>query len=362
MRILFVLPRMVSGGVERVTLNLIDQFKREGIECRLALRRSCGELNDEARMLVPIDELAPRGMYQFVPALCRVLSRWRPTHVVTAFADIGILTWVAMRLAKSRARWIHGAHNIHVSITGPSFWAGLRDRIDNSLSSFVYRHADHVVAVSEGLRTEMLTQFALNPTRVTTIYNPVIYEAAIKLVPEPRRSIHHPLRIVSIGRLVREKGFDLLIMAMARVREPCRLDIWGEGPERSHLESLLSQYDLQSVIHLRGYTSEPLKALSQADLFVLPSRREGFCNVLVEALACGVPVVASDCPYGPREILEDGHFGVLVPPENVSAIASAIRNFARVGHTVSAETLISRAKYFSVELSRDRWLALLLRH
>lgn len=360
MRVLFVLPRMVSGGVERVTLNLIGQFTRDGIECRLALRRCRGELLNEARSLTTVEELAPRGMHQFVPALSKLIKSWQPTHVVTAFADVAALTWAALHLAKSRARWIHGVHNTHTSVTArPGIWGGLRYRIDNRLAGFAYRRANVIVAVSEGVRLEVIKQFGVAPARVTTIYNPVVPDAALRLAPEPRHPTDQPFRIVAIGRLARQKGFDVLIRAMAQVPGPWQLDIWGEGPERMKLKQLISGLSLGSAIHLRGYTRDPYAVLQQADLFVLPSRHEGLPTTLIEALATQCQIVAADCPHGPREILIDGRLGPLVPPENPDALADSISRVRAGEYRVDAKALRRRAQDFTLETSCTQWRALL---
>jgi len=355
-KILLVLPRMVSGGVERVTLNLIEQFTQDGVECRLALRHCRGELLDQARALVPVDELAPRGMYQFVPALNKVIRRWQPTYIVTAFADVATLTWAALRLAKSRPRWIHGVHNTHASVIArPGVWGGLRYRIDNKLAGFVYRHADAIVAVSEGVRMEVLDQFRVDPARVTTIYNPVVPDAALRAVLEPRHPADQNFRIVAVGRLSRQKGFDVLIQAMSRVPMPWRLDIWGEGPERPQLQQLISKLGLDPAIHLRGYTPDPFGVLREADLFVLPSRYEGLGNTLIEALTCQCQIVATDCPHGPREILQGGELGQLVRPGNPDALAGAIRKVMTGQCRIDPLRLLTRAKDFSWHAAYGRW-------
>lgn len=360
MKVLFVLPRMVSGGVERVTLNLIGEFTRAGIECRLALRRSHGELLGEARSLVSVDELAPRGLHQFVPALARRIKTWQPTHVITAFTDIAALTWLALRLARSTAHWIHGVHNTHALVTSqPGTWGRLRYELDNQLAKFVYRRADTIVAVSEGLRLELITRFNTDPARTIRIYNPVIPDSELRDVTEPRHSLSQGTHIVALGRLTRQKGFDILIRAMAEVPLPWRLDIWGEGPERSNLEKLIARLKLESAVYLQGYTSNPFTVLRQADLFVLPSRYEGLPTALIEAVACQCQIIATDCPHGPREILQNGQIGQLVPPEAPSVLASAIRDAAAGSCHDNPKDLQQRAKDFSLAASSEKWYEIL---
>jgi len=360
MKVLFVLPRMVSGGVERVTLNLIAQFVHEGIECRLALRRCYGELLEEARTLVHVDEFSPHGLHQFVPALSKLIYQWQPTHIITAFADGAALTWVAMRLARSGAHWIHGVHNTHATAIVRPGWRGrVRYRVDNRIAKFVYHRADAIVAVSEGVRAEIVGQFRIDPSRVATIYNSVVPETLLRVAPAARHSVDQPFSIVTIGRLARQKGFDVLIKAMARVPLPWRLDIWGEGPERAQLERLISESGLEPTICLRGFTPNPFMELRKADLFVLPSRHEGLPTTLIEALACQCQVIATDCPHGPREILQNGRLGQLVPVDDAAALAAGVKRVLMKEFIVAPELMRERARAFSHLVACDKWKNLL---
>lgn len=361
MKVVFVLPSMAVGGVERVRLTLLEQFVADGIECRLALRRCRGELLDRAQALVPVEELAPRGLHQFVPALTRLIRRERPTHVITAFPDVAALTWLALRASGSRATWVHSVHHTH-AVAGfrTGFRGRIRSRLENRMAGFAYRRADAVVAVSNGLRDEIVGGYGLDPARVVTLYNPVVPDGQLVPASRPALPRSEPCRIVAVGRLVRAKGFDLLVRAMAKV-EPgfARLDIWGEGPERGLLQRCIDELGLARSVRLRGYTADPFAVMRGADVFVSSSRHDALPGALIEALASGLRIVATDCPGGSREILENGKSGALVPAEDVDALAAAITRAVRCDVVVDAGSQLARARDFSRSVCCARWESLL---
>lgn len=360
MKLLFILPNVAVGGVERVRLTLMQHFVDADIECHLALRRCQGELIERARGTGPVYELAPHGLHQLIPGLVHLIKREQPTHVVTAFSDVAVIAWIAMRLAKSRAKWVHSVHNTH-SMTGSRLgaWGRLRYRLENQMAGFAYSHADAIISVSEGVRQEILQGYRIDPSRVTTIYNPVVPDDQGRWTRVSRRDSADPCRIVAIGRLVHQKGLDILIHAMARISGSWQLDIWGEGPERENLEAIISEMGLQGVVRLRGYTADPYAVLRDADLYVMSSRHEGLPATLIEALACQCQLVATDCPHGPREILKDGQLGQLVPVDNTDALVEAISRAINGEHYVDPSLLRERAQEFLRSTCCSRWESVL---
>lgn len=360
MKILFVLPRMVTGGVERVTLRLIAELQQRGHECAFALRRAYGEFLHEAQDLCPIYEIANVGLHQFIPNLSKLIQTWQPTHIITAFADIGFLTHLAIIRSGKKVFWAHSVHSTHDLITAkPTIMGRLRFELDQRLASIVYRKCNVIVAVSNGVRHDILDKFKVTQDRVITIYNPVLDNG--QLTPRAMHDISdNPIfKIVALGRLTRQKGFDILIEAMTKVHHPCQLDIWGDGEDKQALEYLIDKYHLQQHIFLRGSTDKPLDVLRKADLFVLSSRFEGFGLVLVEALASGCRIIATDCPHGPREILENGRWGILVKNEDPTALANGIIQGLIDKSPPSSQELLQRAEAFTVGKAVDAWEKLL---
>ena len=362
-KILFVLPCFGHGGVERLTLNLCNKFLQDGFECSIALRKREGELLTHLNPRVNVIELAPMNIIEFIPTLSKTIATLVPNAVITAFPDIGLLTWVAIKLSGAKTRLVHGVHDTHVasSIT-PGLFGWLRKKYFILLTKIIYPLADDLVAVSTGVGGELKNQFRIKDSKIHVIYNPIIPDDFFSSVRHNglKSSMNEYVHIVALGRLAHQKGFDILIKALAKIttQRKWMLSIYGDGPEYNNLSNLISQLGLGDSIKLHGFISDPFEKLASADLFVMPSRHEGLGNVLVEALACGLPVIASDCPHGPREILVDGKYGKLVPSENIDLLAEAISNFFESSDN-KYNLGVERASQFTFEASYASWKKLI---
>lgn len=360
MRVLFVHSRMVGGGIERVTLTLIEEFQKRGIDCCLALRHAKGDFIDEAHALTDVVELAGSGMHQFVPRLSGAILSFEPTHIVTAMPDVTLLTLVARWRAGSHAVIVQGVHLTQARVAHAAGVRGwLRNRFERALGRIAYHRVHAAVAVSEGIRQELVEEFRVADDRAVLIYNPIVRDTHIGGRRADTGANATEMRFVAIGRLSRQKGFDVLISALAKVQGAWRLDIYGGGAEHDGLVALINGFGLESRIFLRGHTDNPYRVLDEADWLIMPSRFEGFGVVLVEAMARGVPALASDCPHGPREILDDGRFGILVPPDQADVLAAAIRDAVDGRHEFDASMLRDRARRFSVSQSVEKWASVL---
>jgi glycosyltransferase involved in cell wall biosynthesis len=194
----------------------------------------------------------------------------------------------------------------------------------------MYREAAHVIAVAGEVADNLAALDAADPADVTVIPNAVelsdAFERAAEVPEHPWFDRHESPLVVSVGRLVRKKDHGTLLEAFARLRRdrPARLVVLGEGPMRQRLETAVARLGLSEDVAFPGHATNPFSPVARADLFVLSSISEGMPSALIEALACGTPVVSTDCPSGPREILGEGRFGELVAVGDVGALAAAM--------------------------------------
>jgi glycosyltransferase involved in cell wall biosynthesis len=317
-----------QGGVERMINNLAQGLMDAGFGVDLVLARTRGKHLEAIPDGVRIIRLGARHTWTALPGLITYLRKENPDRLL-AVKDRAIRVSIL-------ARWFSGTRVPMAGRLGTTVSAALQNRsrfrrwIWYSGMRFFYRWVDRIVAVSEGVAEDVRKITKLPHDRVTVVRNPVITSDLLSRAAEPVddpwfRDSSVPV-IVGIGRLTEQKDFPTLIRAftLVRDRKPCRLMILGEGRQRKNLENMVEGSGLGSVVQLPGFFSNPYAFLSKSSLFVLSSRWEGSPNTLTEALALGVPVVSTDCPSGPREILDNGKFGPLIPMGNPGIMADAI--------------------------------------
>jgi glycosyltransferase involved in cell wall biosynthesis len=319
MRILCFLPDFGGGGAQRTIINLAAAFCQAGHDVTLAAAQPDGP----ARAWIdPQVRTIPVGRGQLRNALfplARLIRDQRPDVVLSSVLDANIVAITARALAGSpRPKLVVRETNSHRA-------RGDIGRIRQRLTGFAYPRADAVVALSEGVRQELIADYALPPASVVTIHNPVEVAA---LVAEARNAPSSPVAkdgpwIMGVGRLIRQKGFDRLIRAVAHLQRPdVRLVLVGEGPDRDALAE--QARELGVTLLMPGFVKQPVHWLAHADVFALSSRWEGFGHVIVEAMAAGAPVAAFDCPHGPRDIIRDRETGLLVPDGDETALTRAM--------------------------------------
>jgi glycosyltransferase involved in cell wall biosynthesis len=309
-------------------VNLSRGLADRGYAVDLVLARAEGPYLAEVPRSVLVRDLGAPRVLASLPHLVRYLQRERPSVVLSVMTHANIVALWAKRLAGSSARMVVCEQNT-LSRTA-------RDRTNRrgwlmpGLVKRFYPWADGIVGVSKGVADDLGRMTRLPDGRIHVVHNAAVTremrERARAPLDHPWFGPGQPPVILAAGRLRAQKDFPTLIEAFARLRRTlrARLVILGEGPERGTLSLLIRKLGVERDVALPGYIADPYPYIARASLFVLSSRWEGLPTVLIEALACGTPVVSTDCPSGPREILADGLYGRLVPVADAQALAQAL--------------------------------------
>ena len=358
-RIAFFLPNLAGGGAERVALNLLaGMLERDELLLDLVVAATDGPYIDQVPERVRLVNLGTGRVTKAIPALARYLTEYQPLALVSHMNHANIAAILAKELARSKTKLVVVEHDT----LSASKSRLRRSKFLPLLMKWLYPRADAIVGVSQGVAEDLDTQLSFPPGTVKTVYNPVVDR---ELIAKAQAPVAHPWFapgsppvFLAVGRLSPQKDFANLLAAFALVhqRQPARLLILGEGEERSALEAQIAALGIGADVSVPGFVQNPYAYMSQATTFVLSSRWEGLPTVLIEAMACGCAVVATDCPSGPQEILAGGKYGLLVPIADASALADAMLQTLEAPMSKSAS--IERGRYFSAERAVDEYLAL----
>jgi glycosyltransferase involved in cell wall biosynthesis len=358
--IAMVLHDLRGGGAERACLRLAGGMAAAGRPVNLILVRATGAYLDDVPPGVNLTVLDKPRVWRAIPALAAHIRRTRPRAVLSALTHMNVATLAAVALSGTDARAVVSERN---QISAKARDArGAWKRTLYHAAPLAYRAADKVIAVSGGVAGDLARFARLDPARSRVIHNPVfgadIEAQAARAPGHPWFAQDGPPIVLAAGRLHRQKGFDTLIraFAIARAELDCRLVILGEGGERTLLQKQIEQTGLGYDNDLPGFCTNPFALMARAGAFVLPSRWEGFPNALVEAMVCGAPVIASDCPSGPGEIFAGG-IAPLVPVDDADALARAL--IATLHHRPDTSATRARAREFSVPAAVEHYLRVL---
>jgi glycosyltransferase involved in cell wall biosynthesis len=324
LRALFFLSDFGGGGAQKTLLNLAGAMDADALKVEFVVADSRGPGLQWVPPGLAFHDLEGRaGMARSIPALVNIIRRLNPDVVLSTMLHANIATWLAVRLARSKAAIVLRETNSHRARNDLG-------RFYPWLGSIAYRRADLIIALSEGLRLELIDDMRLNPAQTITIPNPVQVSAIRKRIAEEQHRPaplppHHGPTILGIGRLLRQKAFEILVDAVARHVPGARIVLLGEGPDRPMLSQQAARLGIADRLVMPGFVEDVTPYLAHADIFALSSRWEGFGHVIVEAMAAGLPVVSTDCPYGPADIIEHEKTGILVPPEDADALGVAIK-------------------------------------
>jgi glycosyltransferase involved in cell wall biosynthesis len=321
-----LLPDLTGGGAERVMLTVAGGLAAHGARVRLVLGSGHGPLAALVPGSVRVDDLGVRHVRQAVPRLARHLRRDRPHVLLSTLEHTNVAALLAGVAAGGRT-----AVTVRVANTMSSAAAGPKDRLALLAARALYPRARRVVAPSRGVADDVVATVGPRVrAALRVIPNPVVgpdVAARAAVAPaHPWFAAGAPPVVLAVGSLTPKKNQRLLLEAFAQVRaaEPARLVVLGEGPSRAELERTAHRLGVAADVTFAGWVDDPYPYLARCAVFVLSSDREGLPGALVQALACGARVVATDCASGPAEILDGGRLGRLVPVGDAAALARAV--------------------------------------
>lgn len=329
---LFVLPSLGGGGAEMNAVRLAKPLQKRGVSTTYATfsdRNPYREKLDDSAQVVDLATARSRSStlrkLRGIPSLANTMKERQFDVVVPVLEATTLATVAARRLAQGRTPLVCSVQNAYLRLSHDS--TRLRDRALHRLWAFGYGSTDGAIALSHGVAEDLARYVPNLSGRIETVNNVGLTELPASL---SRRSDNGPLRLVACGRLEPIKDYPTMLkgVAEAGARIDLRLDILGDGPERSDLEKLVFDLGLADRVTFHGFVNDPDRIMGQSDIFLLTSLSEGFGNVIVEAMALGVPVIATDCPYGPREITRNGEYGMLIPVGDEKALSGAISTLA----------------------------------
>lgn len=328
MRVALFCPSLAGGGAERVMSILAAGFLEHGLDVDLVLANATGPYLADIPAGIRVIDLKCRHVLASLPGLVLYLRRERPEALLSTLFRANVIAIWAKTLSRVHVRMV--IRQSSMIGLGLERGAPRKHKLITRLLLRFCSKADTIVVSSDEMADELL-HFAKAPREIVRIIpNPISMDSLLKKVNEP---LDHPWFrpgeppvILGVGRLSPEKNFAGLVDAFAKVRRQLtvRLMILGDGDLRAGLEARIEDRGLRENVQLPGFEANPYKYMRHAAVFVLPSRWEGFPNALVEAMACGAPVVATACP-GASEILENGRWGALVPVGDSDALANAIK-------------------------------------
>ena len=355
---LFV-PTLDGGGAERVMVTLAGAFAARDLRVELLVAKAVGPWLERLDPAVELRELGGMGVLAALPRLVAYLRRERPAALLSTLDHANLVAVWARALAGGTTRVVlREAAN-----PADRILATFRDRAVDRLLARGYRRADAVVALAEAMKASLVHDTGLDARRVTVVPNPVpvdeVRRAAASEPDHPWFAERAPV-IVAAGRLTGQKDFATLLRAFATLpaSAEARLAVLGEGPERPALESLARELGVAERVALPGFRANPYPWYRRAAVVALSSRFEGMPNVLLEAMALGRPVVATDCPTGPAEVLEGGRLGRLVPVGDADALAVALAA-TLAGDHAPASALRAAAERHRLPDVADRYLEIL---
>jgi glycosyltransferase involved in cell wall biosynthesis len=346
-----------GGGAQRDMVLLCNALAARGVPLSILTLHREGSLRSLLDPAIRVIEISGGRIRYAIPGLRRLIGALAPRLVLSSEASLNLCSLIAVH-ALSRA----SRPKLVLREVGSPSIALYHDpyrqnRVAYRILRHLYRHADRIITLTEGARHDLVRHFSAPDRMISVMHSNAVIppDVAARLAGWDGEAGREPDLVVSVGRLSPEKDHLLLLRAMARLRHrPWRLALVGDGPERGRLEAFARQHGLAERTIFAGHVHDPFAWMMRARVAVCSSVYEGLCNAIIEALACGTPVVSTDCPYGPREILQDGRYGSLVPIGDERAMAAAIAS--ALDRSVDRRSLMRRGLNYTGDRAAANFL------
>lgn len=326
--ILFVIPSLAGGGAERILVYILEYLNRSRFRPVLAVFNEIGTYIDAIPKDVVVFDLKKRralDFFRLIHRLSKIIQKEQPDLIVSFLTYTNYLSLITKSYSRHKIPIIIDEQNT----LSQSFSDERFRYVKRWIVPRWYPKAEKIIAVSQGVKEDLVNTYFPFPDKISVIYNSVDIK---KIRGLAREKVKHswfrsndPV-IISAGRLTNQKNYPLLLdtIAMLQDQSNTRLIVLGDGEERTVLEKRARRLGISDKVDFIGFQKNPYKYIAKATMFVLPSSWEGFCVVIVEAMACGVPVISTDCPSGPGELITNNINGLLVPVNDIDAMADAI--------------------------------------
>jgi len=365
-QIAFIINALSDGGAERVVQTLSDYFTKNGLKVYIILLDNSTQhykINENVKIIVLKTSVLNKSFGKIISIplqsveLYFLLKKLKIENAISFLVRSNLVFSFIKFFSKRKV--IISERN-YSKVQYEIF--GLKNNIMNYLIKKLYKLANRIIPISNGIRKSLIQDYKLNKDKIKTIYNPqnISFIKNHKIQKTNFKFKKNTKYFITLGRLILQKDHITMIKAFHKVTSQnpnTNLIILGEGPLRDELTKLIKELGLENKVHLVGFQKDPFSYLKQADIFVFSSKFEGFGNVIVEAMACGLPIVSTDCPSGPSEILDNGKYGKLVKVGDVEDLSKAMIEMLKYENIYKYKQLsIFRANDFDVSKIAKQYL------
>lgn len=361
MHIAFTIPDLKGGGAQKMMINLVNEFANRGHHIDLVLVNKSGIYHDNINANVNVVDLNKKRVIAALFPLSHYIKKNSPDIMMSALFHMNLITLIAKIFSFSTKTKIVISERNNLSLRFSDLFF-IKSFFLKICVKVLYPFSDKIIGISHGVCDDLRSFLKIEPSKIKTIYNPVVtldFEQKINQDIESIFPKNCGLKLITSGRLVNQKDYPTLLCAVAHFNEKygkAYLVILGDGPLKSDMIALANDLNINDNISFKGFVKNPLAYMKSADVFVIASAWEGFCNVIVEALYAGLKIVSTDCHSGPSEILEDGKYGELVAVGDFKELSKKIYKISK--ENVLSHNQKQRASYFTVEKKSDEFFTL----